>query len=116
MMVISLTSVDVAEGEYPLLIDMGDINGNGTQKLVSINGSGNALRNGLTPGLALRSPEQGCQCPGDASCDGTVNIEDILGVIENFVCTSDCKFDADNDGGSDIDDLLTIISNWGSCI
>ena len=113
---LSFTSVDVAEGEYPLLIDTGDIDGNGTQKLVSISGSGSALRNGSTPALTLRSPEQACQCPGDANCDGTVNIDDILGVIANFGCSSDCDFDADNDGDSDIDDLLTIISNWGSCI
>ena len=113
---LSFTSVDVAEGEYPLLIDTGDIDGNGTQKLVSISGSGSLLRNGSTPALTLRSPEQNCQCPGDANCDGTVNIDDILGVIANFGCTSDCEFDADNDGDSDIDDLLSIISNWGSCI
>ncbi|MBG84642.1 MAG: hypothetical protein CMJ40_08865 [Phycisphaerae bacterium] len=113
---LSFTSVDVAEGEYPLLVDTGDIDGDGSQKLVSISGSGSALRNGALPSLALRSPESGCQCPGDANCDGTINIDDILGVIANFGCTSDCEFDADNDGDSDIDDLLTIISNWGSCI
>lgn len=112
---LSFTSVDVAEGENPLLVGTGDIDGDGTRKLVSIGGSGSALRNGVTPALTLRGLEQGCLCPGDANCDGTINIDDLLGVIANFGCTENCEFDADRDGDSDIDDLLSIISHWGSC-
>lgn len=112
---LSFTSIDVAEGENPLLVGTGDIDGDGTRKLVSIGGSGSALRNGVTPALTLRSLEQGCLCPGDANCDGTINIDDLLGVIANFGCTENCEFDADRDGDSDIDDLLSIISHWGSC-
>ena len=54
-------------------------------------------------------------CPGDSDGNGEVNIDDLLTVIGNFLCTGDCDGDADGNGEVNIDDLLMTIGNFGPC-
>ena len=112
---LSFTSLDLAEGEFPLLVDAGDIDGDGTNDLVTIGDGGSSLR-GPAPLLALRATESLCDCTGDADCSGTVDIEDLLAVIADYGCIRDCVADTTGDGIVDIEDVLAVISGWGACI
>ena len=111
---LSFTSLDLAEDEFPLLVDAGDIDGDGTNDLVTIGDGGSSLR-GPAPLLALRATEALCDCPGDADCSGTVDVEDLLAVIADYGCVRDCVADANGDGIVDVEDVLVVISGWGSC-
>jgi hypothetical protein len=58
---------------------------------------------------------------GDIICDGTVNVDDLLAVINNWgacdkPCPPACTADIAPLGGNctvDVDDLLMVINNWG---
>jgi hypothetical protein len=59
--------------------------------------------------------------PADVNCDGAVNVDDLLTVINNWgscdaPCSPACIADIAPAGGNcavDVDDLLTVINNWG---
>ena len=112
---LSFTSLDLAEGEFPLLVDAGDIDGNGTIDLITIGDGGGSLLRGPSPLLALRATESLCNCPGDSDCNGTVDVEDLLGVIADYGCSRDCIADVNDDGLVDVEDVLVVISGWGDC-
>ena len=112
---LTFTSIDVGKGEFPILVDAGDIDGNGNKELVTIGDSG-ALRNGGgEPLMSVREVLSTCNCIGDANCDEAVNIDDLLGVLAEFGCDTGCGFDINQDGVTNIDDLLIVISSWGPC-
>jgi len=48
-------------------------------------------------------------CLGDYTADGTVNVDDLLLVINNW------RVDPVWDDGTDTDDLLTVLDWWGDC-
>jgi probable HAF family extracellular repeat protein len=56
---------------------------------------------------------------GDFNCDATVNVDDLLGVINNWAKTppQGSKWlppgDFDHDGIVELDDLMIVIDNWG---
>jgi predicted outer membrane repeat protein len=52
---------------------------------------------------------------GDANADGSVNVDDLLIVINSWgACKSDCcPGDFNLDGFIDVDDLLIVINHWG---
>jgi probable HAF family extracellular repeat protein len=56
---------------------------------------------------------------GDFNCDATVNVDDLLGVINNWAKTppQGAKWfppgDFDHDGIVELDDLMIVIDNWG---
>jgi len=54
-----------------------------------------------------------CDCVGDIDDDGTVGVDDLLGVLENW--GSDGAGDVDDSGTVDVDDLLLLIASWGAC-
>lgn len=63
-------------------------------------------------------------CPADVSCDGLVNVDDLLAVIGTWgacadvPCSSTCVTDIAPPGGDcvvDVNDLLMVIANWGAC-
>ncbi|MHC4989499.1 MAG: HYR domain-containing protein [Planctomycetota bacterium] len=58
-------------------------------------------------------------CPGDASGDGLVNVDDlVLTTLSWGPCPpppAGCPADQDGNGAVDVDDLLTVIFNWGDC-
>ncbi|MEE2906221.1 MAG: VCBS repeat-containing protein [Planctomycetota bacterium] len=105
------TTTDVGEGESPTLVDAGDVDGDGEADLVSI-AAGGALLRGGTPTLAVRAS---CTCIGDTDCSQQVDVEDLLNVLSEYGCTSECEHDVDGDGLVDIEDLLAIIGNWQGC-
>ncbi len=54
-------------------------------------------------------------CP-DPNGDGTVNIDDLLIVLDEFgTCSEACAGDVDGNGSVTIDDVLELISGWGLC-
>ena len=110
------TTIDLAEGESPLLVDAGDIDGDGTNDLVTIGDTSSFLRNGdSSPVLALREGGTSCDCLGDADCNGSVDIEDLLTVLSNYGCQGSCSADVNGDFVVDIEDLLIVISGWNDC-
>ena len=63
-------------------------------------------------------------CLADVSCDGLVNVDDLLAVIGTWgactdvPCSSTCATDIAPPGGDcvvDVNDLLMVIANWGAC-
>ncbi|UCD74168.1 MAG: hypothetical protein JSV91_10295, partial [Phycisphaerales bacterium] len=77
------------------------------------------------------APVPGGECPWDNSSsgagppDGTVDIDDVFGVVGNWGDCPDppeeCPWDNSSSGGGppdgkvDIDDVFGVISNWGDC-
>jgi hypothetical protein len=106
------SSSDVAEGESPTLVGSGDVDGDGQVDLISIAANGSLLRGGV-PTLDIRPV---CTCPGDATCDGAVNVDDLLAVLGEFGCRSNCSADTNGDGIVDVEDLLSVIGNWNGCV
>ena len=55
-------------------------------------------------------------CTGDVNGDGFVNIQDLLGVIDQWgSCDDECSADFNVDGTVDVLDLLAVIDGWGTC-
>ncbi|MDG2200537.1 MAG: dockerin type I domain-containing protein [Phycisphaerales bacterium] len=52
--------------------------------------------------------------PGDTNGDGTVDVMDLLAVIQAWgACSGDCPADLNGDGTVDVMDLLMVLENWG---
>jgi hypothetical protein len=55
--------------------------------------------------------------PGDATGDCTVNVDDLLAVINAWgpcpAPPAECPADFNDDGNVNVDDLLIVINNWG---
>jgi len=52
--------------------------------------------------------------PGDFNCDDVVNVDDLLGVINNWGRSGgNGPADFNVDGTVNVDDLLTVLSHWG---
>jgi hypothetical protein len=50
---------------------------------------------------------------GDVTCDGVVNVTDILSVVSAWgPCAGVCPEDIVPDGVIDVSDLLKVIANW----
>ena len=69
--------------------------------------------------LALSIPAMGfvsvdiAPTPGDATGDGTIDVNDLLAVIAAWgPCPAPCPADFDGGGEVDVDDLLAVIDNW----
>ena len=59
---------------------------------------------------------ESCACPNDLNGDGFVSVADILLVLSEFNCTSDCTADVDADGAVTVTDLLALLAAFGqSC-
>ncbi|MCH2143478.1 MAG: VCBS repeat-containing protein, partial [Phycisphaerales bacterium] len=112
---LSFTSVDTAIGENVILVDAGDVSGDGLNELVTI-GGGNQLLGFDTPSLSLRPLSSSITCTGDLDGDGSVTIDDLLITLGEFgPCPAGCSGDLDQDGDVDINDLLQVIAGWGPC-
>jgi len=109
--------MDVDLGANPLLLGAGDLDGDGLDDVVSINGA-DALR-GILPQLSRMSndsePPTAEPCPGDANGDEIVDIMDLLAMLAQWGICEDCNSDHDNNGVVDIEDLLIMLGGWGPC-
>jgi uncharacterized membrane protein len=65
---------------------------------------------GLIDGAMLLKATHGIS--GDCTCDGHVNVDDLLLVINAWGPCSDCSTDFDGNDLVDIDDLLTVVTSW----
>ena len=50
---------------------------------------------------------------GDANGDGTVGVDDLLIVIQDWGFCVICDGDLNGDGWANVNDLLLVIANWG---
>jgi choice-of-anchor B domain-containing protein len=57
---------------------------------------------------------ESCACPNDVNGDGSITVADLLIVLSEFGCTSDCTADVDGDGSVTVADVLLILSAFGS--
>ena len=57
---------------------------------------------------------ESCACPNDVNGDGSITVADLLIVLSEFGCTSDCTADVDGDGAVTVADVLLILSAFGS--
>ena len=55
-----------------------------------------------------------CECPGDITGEGTIDVEDILLVIAAFGQSGGIE-DLNGNGQVDVADILIVIEGWGSC-
>lgn len=54
-------------------------------------------------------------CPADINGDGTVDVADILAVIDAWGPCPNCDADINGDDVVDVSDLLGIVDAWGDC-
>ena len=55
----------------------------------------------------------GPACPEDLNNDGQVSVADILELLADFGCTSDCSGDLNGDGATNVNDILQILAAFG---
>ena len=55
-----------------------------------------------------------CACPEDINGDGIVTVADILVILGEFNCLSDCTADVDGDGAVTVSDLLLLLAAFGN--
>ena len=54
-------------------------------------------------------------CPADLTGDGTVNVFDLLQLLDLWGACESCSADLTGDGVVDVFDLLTLLAAWGPC-
>lgn len=59
------------------------------------------------------SAQSSAPCLGDFDSDGVVGVADLLNVLSEFGCVSNCAFDLDNDGYVFVSDILVMLSVIG---
>ena len=59
--------------------------------------------------------EPAISCPGDITNTGTVNVLDMLAVLDEWGCTGECIADVNKDDVVDVLDLLVVLDEWGDC-
>ena len=52
-------------------------------------------------------------CPEDLNNDGLISVADILELLADFGCTSDCDADLNGDGATNVNDILQILAAFG---
>jgi hypothetical protein len=55
-------------------------------------------------------------CPADLDESGSVDILDLLAVIDSWGTCENCSADIDENGSVNILDLLAVIAQWGLCL
>ena len=68
-----------------------------------------------TNGNAYFAPEACVVCPADINGNGAIEVSDVLMVLSDFGCASDCNTstDLDGDGSITVADVLTVLSAFG---
>jgi hypothetical protein len=94
------------------------LNASSTIKRANLDGSG--LEDLITAGVSSSNSIQVVStqpepCPADVTGNGTVNVDDLLLVINNWGQTGSNPADVTGNGVVNIDDLLAVINAWGAC-
>ena len=56
------------------------------------------------------------RCVADISCDGMVNVTDLLALLAAWgACPAPCLADTNEDGSVNVTDLLILLGAWGLC-
>lgn len=55
-----------------------------------------------------------CLCPEDVNGDGVISVADILLLLGQFGCSSDCSIDLNNDGSTNVQDILALLAAFGT--
>lgn len=63
--------------------------------------------------LISLAPSDDAPCVGDLTGDGVVSVEDMLFLLSDFGCVTDCNADVDLDNAVTIADLLQLLSAFG---
>ena len=63
--------------------------------------------------LIALGPSDDVPCVGDLTGDGVVSVEDMLFLLSDFGCVTDCNADVDLDDAVTIADLLQLLSAFG---
>jgi hypothetical protein len=69
--------------------------------------------NGISLTQGFHQP-QSSFCLGDFNHDGLINLPDLLLMLSEYGCLSNCGTDLSNDGQVTIDDLLSFLSMFGN--
>ena len=56
---------------------------------------------------------ESCACPNDLNGDGAITVADILIVLSEFNCLSNCTADVDDDGAVTVTDVLALLAAFG---
>ncbi|MGP1346842.1 MAG: hypothetical protein ACTS3F_09295 [Phycisphaerales bacterium] len=113
---------DVGVGEAPLLVSSGDLSGDASEELVTLNddtaaaAQADANPDGPTTSTTLRfRPAMGTSskpCPGDLNADQQVNSDDLAILLSAFGTSP--KGDLNDDGKTNSDDLGILLSAFGA--
>ncbi len=52
-------------------------------------------------------------CLGDVATNGSIDISDILLILSQYGCLSECEADVDGDGAVSISDVLAVLAVFG---
>ena len=63
--------------------------------------------------LIALGPSEDAPCVGDLTGDGVVSVDDMLFLLSDFGCVTDCNADVDLDDAVTIADLLQLLSAFG---
>ncbi len=73
------------------------------------------ISGGFSTDINLNGIPDECECLGDFNNDDSVNVEDILNIINEWGPCEGCFADINLDGVVDISDLLFVVATWGPC-
>ena len=99
----------------PVLIDASDIDGNGFEDLVTIGELPDHRRAGEEAPDSIVAVATNSRCHADLNGDSTVDVLDLLVVIQEWGDCTGCAADIDFNGTVDVIDLLEVIAAWGVC-
>jgi len=105
-----------ASGSEPVLIQSGDIDGDGLVDLISVVDLAPVRGRANSPaiGVYFNTTAVVSNCPEDLDGDGSIAIGDILALISAWGTVNEA-YDLDGSGVVDIGDILIIVSAWGAC-
>jgi hypothetical protein len=102
----------IAVGADPKVISTGDLDGDGTADLVTVNADA-----ALAVSVLLNCTGN-TACPSDVNRDGSVDIADLVAVVLDWGCAGSpgcCTGDASFDGFTTTEDLVQVVLDWGPC-
>ena len=117
---VAVSSIPESDNWQQIEIDLSNVSGNTIQlewRFDSVDNLYNDYRGWHIDTIQLTAEALDCSsipCPGDINGDGTVGVNDLLAIIDQWGL-SDSPADVNGDGIVDVSDLLQAVGNWGPC-